>query len=119
MTGSEFDGAVRAIQARAEEIVAKARDELIKDITTLTDAMEGRAEVLHRHERMSDLVASSAYFAAVPITMNEAAGIDYVRDTNNHCHGVDCTLRDRRSEGVKVPAGEYILVVALVKRAKS
>ena len=119
MTGAEYDGAVRALQVRAEALIEETRRRLAVDAEAVVGALEGRAEVLERHARTSDLVASSAFFSAVPMTLRESDRPDAVVFSQERWqvglvqnHGGWMT-----DAPAFCPPGAYVLVVALIPRA--
>lgn len=120
MTGAEYDGAIKALHDRIEAAIDGARRQLIDDAKKLTDMLDGRAEILARHERVSDLVATSSFFSAIPIRLQED---DKPRSVGMCKAGVFVDVDPQmwasgRPQTGECPAGDYILVVALVPRAK-
>lgn len=119
MTGAEYDGAVKALQERADRLVADTRETLAKDAAALVGALEARAGVLARHERTSDLVASSAFFAAVPFRLEQADRPGMVYLENGGGHQAVKLMPDWNNHGQGIcPPGDYTLVVALIPRPK-
>ena len=115
MTGAEYDGAVKALQERADKLVADTRETLAKDAAALVGALEARAEVLARHARTSDLVASATFFKAIPVSADEGT---YEPDTVGGAGRTNWSLYEHASQPRRIPPGNYTLVIALIPRAK-
>ena len=121
MTGAEYDGAVKALREQAERLVAETRDKLAKDAAALVGALEAKVEVLERHARTSDLVASAAFFTAVPAVVNDNNDTEpnEVGCIGRGGHSLGAYSRQNTSSAnLRIPHGHYTLVVALIPRSK-
>ena len=121
MTNEEFNVKIDSLRKRAADVVEDARMVLLREAEAAVAAIEAKADVVRRFDRISDLVAAATVFVARPIQVEDpvdswpvsvytARGRYFDLDTKWGMYGEDAP---------PLPKGDYTLVVALVPRAKS
>ena len=118
MTGAEYDGAVKALQERAEKLVADTRAALAKDATAIIEALEAKADLAERYQSLRHLDRDAVFFRAVPVSL-DARQIPYaVLTAGNGNYPINLDPRASAMEADDVKAGEYYLVTCLVPKVK-